>query len=117
MQVGVVVFGVGFMAFSLTNSPVTFVATFAIVAVGASLAGFLTLTVAIVNWFSRHRATALGLMGVGFGLGSLVFLVVAWSLESYGWRATALKPGIIIIVVGTPLARLLRTGPKTTACA
>lgn len=112
MQVGVVVFGVGFMAFSLTNSPVTFFATFAIVAVGASLAGFLTLTVAIVNWFSRHRATALGLMGVGFSLGSVVFLAVAWSLESYGWRTTALVSGIIIIVVGTPLARLLRTRPE-----
>ena len=74
--------------------------------------GFMTAAVAIVNWFERRRATALSLMGVGGAVGGLMVPVVVLSLEEFGWRTTALASGVIIAVVGTGLAGLLRHRPE-----
>ena len=38
--------------------------------------------------------------------------VVAWSIQTYGWRATAFASGVIIIVIGWPLARVIRRRPE-----
>jgi sugar phosphate permease len=38
--------------------------------------------------------------------------VVAWSLQTFGWRATAFSSGVIAIVVGFPLAMVIRRRPE-----
>ena len=55
LRIGVVLFGLGFMAFSQVTNLWTFYAAFAVIAVGSSLGGFATVMVAIVNWFDQHR--------------------------------------------------------------
>src|SRR5687767_2053085 len=62
MRIGMVLFGGGFIAFSLIDSPAEFYVAFLLMALGSSLAGFFPLTVAVVNWFERRRATALAMM-------------------------------------------------------
>ena len=59
MQVGVVVLALGLMLFSQTTAQWMFIASFACMAFGASLASFMPVSVAIVNWFERRRARAL----------------------------------------------------------
>lgn len=112
IQVGVVVFGVGFMLFSQIRSPVGFFATFFLIALGSSLAGYLPIGVAVVNWFRRRRALALGLSATGMAVGGLLAPLVASALARFGWRWTAFASGVLILLVGLPIAQVVRHRPE-----
>ena len=112
LGVGVVIFGIGFMAFSQITTLLEFYLTFALIAVGSSLGGFATVMVSIVNWFSRHRAKAVALSQMGYSLGGLAVPVVIICLEAFGWRTTAFYSGVMVIVVGFPLVFLVRHRPQ-----
>ena len=111
-RIGLLVMAVGFVLFSRIESQAMFFLAYFVIAVGGGVGGFMTAAVAIVNWFDRRRATALSLMGVGGAVGGLMVPVVVLSLEEFGWRTTALASGVIIAVVGTGLAGLLRHRPE-----
>ncbi|MCY4639548.1 MAG: MFS transporter [Chloroflexi bacterium] len=112
MRVGLVLFGIGFMLFSQLDSPATFYATFFLIAIGSSLGGPLAITVAIVNWFERRRATALGISQVGFAIGGLLVPLTVLAMETWGWRWTAFGSGVLIIAVGMPLSFIIRHRPE-----
>jgi sugar phosphate permease len=112
MRVGLVVLAAGFIAFSQIQSISTFYLTFLVMAIGTSLAGFMSITTTLVNWFERRRATALAVMQTGGAIGGLLVPIVAWSLVSYGWRTTAFASGIVVLVVGLPLVQLMRQRPE-----
>ncbi len=112
LNLGIVAFGVGFMLFSRVQTIVEFYLAFALMALGASLGGYATLTVSLVNWFNRHRATAVSLSQLGFSLGGLCVPLVVFSLESYGWRATAFCSGVLVLLIGLPLVRVVRHRPQ-----
>lgn len=112
MRVGIVMFGVGFMLFSQIQSPAAFYLTFLLMALGSSLGGFFPLTVAIVNWFERRRATALAVMSMGFAVGGLLVPLVVLALEAFGWRTTAFLSGVLVIAVGLPLAQMVHHKPE-----
>lgn len=112
MRAGVVLFGAGFILFSRIDSLPGFYAAFLLMSVGASLTGVLPYSVAIVNWFNRRRGRAISTMQMGGAIGGLLIGVVAFSLESVGWRVTALGSGILVIVVGLPLTQMVRHRPE-----
>jgi MFS family permease len=111
LSIGTVMFGIGFMLFSQVNSLVTFYLCFALIALGSSLGGFATLMVALVSWFSRHRAKAIAISQLGFSIGGLSVPLVIFSLQSFGWRTTAFVSGVLVLVVGLPLVQLVRHRP------
>ena len=112
MRVGIVVFGLGLMLLSFTDTLFTFYGAFLVVALGASLCGFFPLNVALIHWFERWRARALSAMSIGLALGGISVPLVAWSLQTFGWRATSFTSGIIAIVVGLPLAMVMKRRPE-----
>ena len=112
IRVGVLLFGVGFMLFSRIQSPLAFFLTFFLIALGSSLGGFLPIGVAIVNWFRRRRALALSLSATGMAVGGLLTPIVALSLTRFGWRWTAFASGVLILLVGLPVAQLVRHRPE-----
>ena len=112
IRAGVVVFGCGFMLLSFVDSLLAFYAVFLLTATGASLCGFFPLNVALIHWFEKKRARALSSMQFGMALGGLTVPAVAWSLATYGWRATAFASGLIMIVVGLPLSFVIRGRPE-----
>lgn len=112
MRVGVVLFGLGFIIFSRMDSILTFYLAFVTIAVGSSLSGHFPITVTVVNWFSRRRSTALGLVSSGMAIGGLLAPAVAWSLSTQGWRTTAAASGVIIWLVGLPVTGLMRHAPE-----
>ncbi|MGH8676235.1 MAG: MFS transporter, partial [Burkholderiales bacterium] len=112
IRTGVIVFGIGFMLLSQIDSLLGFYGAFIVVALGASLAGFFPLHVALIHWFERKRARALSSMQLGFALGGIAMPAVAWSLATFGWRATAFASGIIILVVGFPVSLVMRRRPE-----
>lgn len=111
LQVGTLLFGIGFLLFSQINTLVGFYASFVIIALGSSLGGFATLMVALVNFFDRHRAKAVAISQMGFAVGGLAVPLVVLALETVGWRATAMISGAIVIVVGLPLVSMVRHRP------
>lgn len=112
LTIGTVMFGIGFMLFSLVESLVTFYLCFLLIALGSSLGGFATLMVSIVGWFNRHRAKAIALSQLGFSIGGLSVPLVVFLLQTYGWRTTAFMSGVAVIVIGLPLVQLIRHRPE-----
>jgi sugar phosphate permease len=109
---GMVMLGAGFIFLSSVHSIVSYFLSFALIACGASLGGYLPISVAVLNWFVRKRSLALGIASAGHGMGGLIVLVVAWSVVNNGWRPTAFVSGIVILVVGTACSLLLRQQPE-----
>ena len=112
MQIGIVIMAAGFFWFSQLDSSVTFLLSFFVISIGAGLAGFMTLTIALVKWFERRRATALGLMSTGLAVGGLLVPVLVVAIDSFGWRDTAFVSGILVLVVGLPISFVMRTAPE-----
>ena len=112
LRVGVILFGLGFIAFSQVNSLITFYMAYLFIAIGASLCGYFPFTVVIVNWFSKRRSRALSTMQTGGAIGGLLVVVVAFALETWGWRSTAFASGILVIVTGLPLVQVARQKPE-----
>lgn len=112
MRVGMVVLGVGFVLFSRIGSPTAFFVTFFLIAVGAGLGGYLPIAVAVVNWFRRRRAFALGLSSSGSAVGGLLTPLVVMALTTLGWRGTALLSGALVLLVGVSAAQVFRHRPE-----
>ncbi|MCY4616020.1 MAG: MFS transporter [Chloroflexi bacterium] len=112
IRVGVVLFALGFVAFSMMNSLLMFYLTFLLMAVGAALAGFLSVTTAVVNWFVRRRTLAVSLALIGVAGGGFAAPGIAYLIEEIGWRNTALVSAAIIAIVGLPAAQLVRHRPE-----
>ncbi len=111
MRIGVVLLTLGFVLFSQVRTPVQFVAAFFVMAVGAGLSGFLTLTTETVRWFERKRAKALSMMMIGFAVGGLATPGVVWLLRTIGWRETALASAAVVLVASYSLTSLFGGTP------
>jgi len=111
VQVGLVLFGAGFLLLSQIDTLTGFYSAVFLIALGSSLSGYFPLTVTMVHWFRRKRARALSIMGLGLAVGGVAVPLVAWSMQAWGWRVTAIASGITIMVVGLPLARMLKRSP------
>ncbi len=111
MRAGVVISGLALMGFSQVHTPFFFFVTFILIAIGAGMAGFLSATTAIVNWFERKRSTAIGLVTAGFALGGMAVPGTVKLLETFGWRATAFGSGVAILALGLPLVQAVRHRP------
>ena len=72
---------------------------------GANMALGLPIDVSISNWFVRKRGRALSIKWMLSGLsGMLILPMVAWLITTQGWRTTCLIGGIVMGLVGLPLA-------------
>ncbi|HSV35703.1 MAG TPA: MFS transporter [Ramlibacter sp.] len=111
VQVGIVTLGLGFIALSQIDSIGGFYGAIVLLALGSSLSGYFPLTVTVVHWFRRQRARALSIMSLGLAVGGVAVPLVAWMMQAYGWRATAFASGVATIVIGWPLARVMRRHP------
>ncbi|HVL56562.1 MAG TPA: MFS transporter [Burkholderiaceae bacterium] len=112
IRAGILMFGAGLMLMSQVETIAGFYGAIIVVALGLSLSGYFPLNVAIIHWFERYRARALAVSGLGLALGGVAVPAVAWSLQTYGWRSTAFASGVLAIVVGWPLARMIRRRPE-----
>jgi len=111
IRIGIIMFGAGFMILSQIESIFGFYVAFIVIALGSSLCGFFPVNVAIIYWFEKFRARALSALSLGLAFGGIVVPVVAWAMQSFGWRATAFASGVLAMLIGWPLARVFRRRP------
>jgi sugar phosphate permease len=111
-RAGVVLFGIGFMLLSRIETLLGFYGAFVVIALGSSMFSNLIVSVTIIHWFEKRRARALSALQFGGAIGGIFVLLVAWSIQTFGWRYTAFGSGVIMILVGWPLARVIRSRPE-----
>jgi MFS family permease len=112
VRIGVVLFASGLMLLGTATSLPAFYAIYLLIALGMGLAGYFSLSIVVVNWFERLRSRAMSIVMLGMVLGGFVAPVVAWSLQTFGWRRTAFFSGLIALLIGWPLAGQLHRRPE-----
>ncbi|MEZ4553293.1 MAG: MFS transporter [Dehalococcoidia bacterium] len=112
MRAGMLLFAGGFFLFARIDSITGFYLAYLVMAVGASFAGFLSVTTVIVNWFEEKRQTAMGIALLGTAIGGFSLPLVVWGLETLGWRAVANISGLVVLAVGLPLTQVIRQRPE-----
>jgi MFS transporter, OFA family, oxalate/formate antiporter len=64
------------------------------------------------RWFYRKRATAMGILGAGGSLGTVVMAPVsAWLIVTYQWRTAYILTGILAWILMIPAALSLKRSP------
>ncbi len=112
LRLGAVIMALGLVAFATLDTLTEFYVFYLLVAAGSSLAGFLGITVAIVNWFERKRARALALAQMGFAVGGAFTFLVGIALQQFGWRITSLLSAALTLAVILPLSRHFDKRPE-----
>ena len=111
-RIGIIAFGVGFMLLSQIDTLLGFYAAFVVVALGASMFSNSIVGVAIIHWFERRRARALSALQFGAAIGGLFVFLVAASVQAFGWRASFFGSGVLALLAGWPLTRIIKSRPE-----
>ncbi|MCL0043306.1 MFS transporter, partial [Dehalococcoidia bacterium] len=112
MLFGLSMMGLGFVLLSRANSLLMLYGVFVVMATGSSFGSARPVQVALANWFIRRRGRVMGLLMTGFGIGGSLVFVVAWLIDTFGWRTAAVISGVTIWVVGLPLSLVVRHKPE-----
>lgn len=85
-----------------------------VVASGAAMIGPLTANTLASRWFARKRGRALGLVAVGTSVGgTLLVPLIAYNLETFGWRqALIIQAVLILVIVGALALWVVRDRPQ-----
>ena len=110
--VGYLVMGLGFIFYSQIQTVWHFYVAYIAISLGSGVGGWIAFVTLINNWFSRRRALAMSIAVSGIQLGGFLVPLMAWGIESHGFRMTALGIGIVLIVVAVPASRFIRNLPE-----
>ena len=102
---GVSLFGLGLILMSFINSLWAFCVVWGfIAAIGVGAGSGLPMDTAISNWFVKKRGMATSIKWVLSGLSGVITLsIVAWLIDTQGWRMTFVIGGLVMLSVGLPL--------------
>jgi MCP family monocarboxylic acid transporter-like MFS transporter 13 len=112
MLVGTVITSLGFFYLARIHSLPTFYLAFGIVALGFSMASMITTTAVVGNWFLRLRSRAMTVAFAGGGMGGIMVPAIVWGISSFGWRAIMDWIALITLVIGIPVALIMRHRPE-----
>jgi MFS family permease len=112
MVIGWVIFGIGVFSIGLSQNIVHFYIAFLVATLGQSMSGFLPIVTVLINWFSKSRGRAIAIFQIGSSVGALFVPLIAWSVLNIGWRPTTMFLGVLVIILGVPLAVMMRNRPE-----
>jgi MFS family permease len=112
LRIGILIFGGGFIALGFCQDLTQFYLAYLVLSRGAGLGGFLTVNIVLANWFERKRASAISISALGQSVAGVATPLIALILNGYGWRATAIASGVIILLLGLPAAHVFRQAPE-----
>lgn len=107
LRVGAVAQGVGFLMLSQVQGQSGFIIAVVVITIGTTLAGFITITSIVVNWFERKRARALSFSSMGFAVGGVCGPLLVWGFNLIGWRPTVAIAGLIVAACVWRLASVM----------
>lgn len=105
MYIGIVICVLGFLSLSLVNSlPMLYVSIVLGIVLGSSLGYHMPISLLIAKSFRERRSLAFGIFRMGPGISGPLVPFVGWIVASWGWRNAAVISGLILLVVGMPIA-------------
>lgn len=113
--VGAIVAGASFLLLSLTTNLWYLYVMYFFLGIGlGGGAGLVPVSVALSNWFTRRRGTAIGIATAGIALGAMILVpLIATIAQHFGWRASYIFMGLVVFAIDIPLAVLiLKTSPE-----
>jgi sugar phosphate permease len=101
MSVGAISFGAGFFVIALAPAPwMMALAILLPVAFGTVSCGALAANTVTSRWFRRLRGRAMGLLAVSTSAGGFTMPpLVAFLMETYGWRTALMIQGTLVAVI------------------
>ena len=112
LYIGITAVGICFILLSMITKLWMLYAVFLLLATSSSFGGGRPINVAVANWFVRKRARALGFLLAGIGLGGSGVVVVAWIIETFGWRTSAIIAALCYFLIGLPLVSIVHHRPE-----
>jgi len=121
--IGAVIFGTGFLMMSMVqgisigpldvNALIVFIFLYAgVMSVGRNT-GFGHAAMAAINaWFIKKRSRAFAIYSLGAGGSGATVFILAWAVNSFGWRPSAFLGGLGIFLICIPLVLVLRHKPE-----
>jgi sugar phosphate permease len=101
---GAIVSGASMLLLSLATNLWFLYAFCLITGIAGSFNNAIAMFTLLSKWFSRKWGTAIGITMTGGGIGSIIIQpVVGIIAQNYGWQATYIFAGILILVVSVPL--------------
>jgi MFS family permease len=115
MLAGVILSGLGYMLLAGVESYAGFLIVYLGVISLSFSAGFMHSPMVLANsWFIRRRAFAMTLISSSIGIGgTLITPLLAFSVQTWGWRWGAFLAGIGLIVIGVPIALFAKRSPES----
>jgi OFA family oxalate/formate antiporter-like MFS transporter len=109
---GVITMSLGFFTFSATQSLWMFYASFVLIAFGGGGCASVVFMRVVTNWFRRRAGLALGVISSGFGASGLIVPLIVYLIDTSGWRIALILLGVGTLIVGIPLAFVIRDTPE-----
>lgn len=115
MIIAILTAGIGHLLLAGVNSYVALLVVYMGVVSLAFHAGFMDAPMLIANtWFIRKRTMAMAVISGSIGIGGFIFTpLLSSAVHSFGWRQAAFGCGVAFIVIGLPLALLVRRSPES----
>jgi sugar phosphate permease len=115
MLAGVILSGLGYMLLAGIESYYGFLVVYLGVISLSFSAGFMHSPMVLANtWFIRRRALAMTLISSAIGIGGTIITpLLAFSVQTWGWRQGAFLAGLGLVLVGVPLALLVQRSPES----
>ena len=115
MLTGILMAGGALIGLSSMSALWMFYLFYLLNALGYVCGGPLPNQVLLSRWFDKARGKAMGFAYVGIGVGAAtVPLLSNWLTHSYGWRGSLRGLGILIILLGFPMAYFVKESPEKT---
>lgn len=102
----------GLLLFAATHNLAMYFAASLVIALGQSIGSFTAFSAAIMRWFVRKRGRAMGVLNAGNGAGYLLVPAVAFIVTHAGWREALVAGAALLLLLGVPLALLVRDDPE-----
>jgi MFS family permease len=105
--------GGGLLLMSMVSSIIhVYLIWILVIGVGGSCS-FTPITSTLPKWFTKRRGLAIGITFAGLSLGGVIWPpVVERLIANVGWRSAYIVVGLIVLVIITALAQLMKQSPQ-----
>jgi MFS family permease len=113
MFIGIPIMSLGFFLISYAQNITVFIICFLFgVVLGSSLGLGNPISTSVANWWVKKRGRAFGILWLGTSLASIMVPLVNIFIESFGWRSAFRLMGLLVLIVGIPIACVMRHRPE-----
>lgn len=109
---GTLSIGLGLIFLGRIQTLGMFYGAFVVMGLGTSACTATVMIPAVGNWFKKDIGKAIALMNIGVGSGGFMLPLIAVLIDQYQWRTAITILGIGMLLIGIPLALVVRNRPE-----